>query len=238
MEIKLTGVIIAKKDVGEADRLYTFYTLEKGKIQALAKGVRKVQARLAGSLENFNLVSFNVVGKGTVKKITNAIVEDNFLSLRNNLDALRLIFRSIRILNQLVDKEEKDENIFNLLAEYLQSVESASINSSDKIELISQGFLFKLLDNLGYRFEVMKCTQCGGSIGSEKNYFSSQKGGMVCDNCSGTLKESMLIQTNSIKAIRIIYYNKIGSLLKLKVGKKELDDLRKITDNFLQWIAK
>ena len=53
MEYKYTSIILDKKDVGETDRIYSFYTLEGGKIQSLAKGVRKSGAKLAGSLENF-----------------------------------------------------------------------------------------------------------------------------------------------------------------------------------------
>ena len=44
------SIVIRHKDWGEADRLLTLYTREKGKVRALAKGVRKVTSRKAGHL--------------------------------------------------------------------------------------------------------------------------------------------------------------------------------------------
>jgi len=40
---RATAVVLRHIGYGEADRILTLYTLEKGKIQAIAKGVRKIR---------------------------------------------------------------------------------------------------------------------------------------------------------------------------------------------------
>jgi DNA repair protein RecO (recombination protein O) len=238
MEQRLTGIILGKKDIGEADRIYTFYTLEKGKIQAVAKGVRKSQARLAASLENFNLVSFTIVGKGGAKKITNSIVEENFQNIRNNYDLLESVFQSMKIINGLVEKEEKDEQLFQYLADYLYALNSLNGKLAVKNELISEGFIFKVLDKLGYRFEIKRCNNCQGKLIPGNNYFSFYSGGIVCGKCLEKNYDCLKVSDNTIKLIRIFYQNNLKSLIKITAGNKEIAELKNITGGYLRWIAK
>jgi len=48
------AVVLRKVDYGEADRILTLLTLERGKIPAIAKGVRKSKSRMAGQLDVFS----------------------------------------------------------------------------------------------------------------------------------------------------------------------------------------
>jgi len=238
MEYKFTGIVLSKYNIGEADRIYTIYTLEKGKIKALAKGVRKSQARLAGNLENFSLVDLAIAkGKGT-GKITGSIVENNFRNLRNNLEALGNIFEAAKILDKLTDLEEKDADIFNLLKVYLETADEASLEKEEKIALITQGFILKLLDCLGYKIEADTCVKCSSALPKDGNYFSAEKGGIVCAICSKEAGNKIGVSDNTIKIIRIFFQNKLKSLLKLKVTQKEVDSLKTIINDFIRWIAK
>jgi DNA repair protein RecO (recombination protein O) len=238
MEYKFTGIVLGKYNVGEADRIYTIYTLEKGKIKALAKGVRKSQARLAGNLENFSLVDLAIAkGKGT-GKITGSIVENNFRNLRNNLEALGNVFEAVKILDKLTGLEEKDADIFNLLESYLKTADEASLEKEEKISLITRGFILKLLDCLGYKIEAKACVKCSSAFPKNGNYFSAEKGGIVCTACSKEAGNKIAVSDNTIKIIRIFFQNKLKSLLKLKVTRKEIDNLKMITNDFIQWIAK
>lgn len=238
MEYKFTGIILGKYNVGEADRIYTIYTLEKGKIKALAKGVRKAKARLAGNLENFSLADLAIAkGKGT-GKITGSIVENNFRNLRNNLKALENVFEAVKILDKLTSLEEKDAELFNLLKEYLETTDKAIFEKEERISLITQGFILKFLDSLGYKIEVRHCVKCSGSLPKSGNYFSAEKGGIICLNCLRDTEKRISASDNVIKLIRIFFQNSIKSLIKLKVAPKEINNLKVITREFVQWIAK
>jgi DNA repair protein RecO (recombination protein O) len=238
MEYKFTGIILGKYNVGEADRIYTIYTLEKGKIKALAKGVRKSAARLAGNLENFSLIDLAIAkGKGT-GKITGSIVENNFRNLRKNLEALENVFEGTKILDKLTSVEEKDPEVFNLLKEYLETINKASDAKEEKVALITQGFILKLLDCLGYKIEVFHCVKCSSALPKTGNYFSAEKGGIICVICSKETGNKVGVSDNVIKIVRIFFQNKLKSLLKLKVDRKDINNLKLITREFIRWIAK
>jgi len=54
------GIILRKQDYRESDRLFVIYTDELGKIEAVAKGVRKIKSKMAGHLELFSIVNLMV----------------------------------------------------------------------------------------------------------------------------------------------------------------------------------
>jgi DNA repair protein RecO (recombination protein O) len=234
MELKYTAIILSKKDVGEADRIYTFYTKEAGKIQALAESVRKPQAKLAGHLENFVLTDISMVRKRGLGKITGSVVENNFTDIRNNLDALNIVFETLKVFDRLVGFEEKDPRIFELLKEYLEAIDNAK--QKEKSELLSQGFFFQLLNILGYKIETSQCVSCREKIAEGENFFSAEEGGVVCALCARKSGKAVKISDNVIKIIRIFSASGIKSLVKLKVGDKELKNLKLISGEFIRWI--
>ncbi len=235
MKHKYTGIILRKKDIGEADRIYTIYTLEAGKIQAKAVGIRKLGAKLAGSLEGFILADLNIVKKNGIGKITSSIIEESFLNLHSNLDLILLAKRVIGIFENFVGLNEKDENIFKLLWNYLSAMNKTS-GDGFRAEVVSAGFLFQLLKFSGYEIKIGKCLVCGERIKNTTNLFSLEKGGIVCSHCLVPDKNHMLINPYGIKLLHLIANNKISSLLKVKIEETEARKVRKIMEIFCQRI--
>lgn len=247
MEYKYTSIILGKKDVGETDRIYSLYTLEGGKIQTLAKSVRKSGAKLAGLLENFTYVDISVARNQGMGKITGAVVENNFSSLRMEYDSISKAFESLNIFNKLVDLNQRDPELFMLLKEYLEAIDSQSLVSStilssdfkDKIDLLSAIFLFKLLNSLGYGIELDLCAECGKEYKKsqdEEFFFSAKSGGLICDYCARNIQSQLKLSGNTIKLMRLSLENGIKPFMKLKVKRKDVDFLSITINEILAWI--
>lgn len=238
MEYKYTGIILNKKDIGETDRIYSIYTLEQGKISAIARGVRKAKSKLAGHLENFYLIDLTVMKNRGIGNIASSIVENNFKNLRKDIDSLERVFKVAKILNRLINDQEKDTDTFFLFLEYLSSLDKLE-GSSDEIQknLITQGFIFKFLDSLGYKIEINRCVRCEGKLSKNRNFFDCSYGGVVCENCGINSPNILPISNNAIKIIRIIFQNKIGNLSKLKINRQESNELEYISRTFIKWIC-
>lgn len=227
---------MGKYGIGEADRIYTAYTLEIGKIKIIAKGVKKPLAKLAGCLEDFNLAELEIVRKKGMGKITGAIVENSFLFLKSDLGALRCAFLGINALNRLTETEDKDEKSFHLLVQFLKALDTQARNGKNNFDILLQGFIFNLFSNLGYAIEAKNCVRCFDLLSENGNYFSSELGGVVCRKCSEGMKNKLEISGNAIKILRIFRQNKIGSLFKLLVNSKDLKNLDLISKRFLEWL--
>jgi DNA repair protein RecO (recombination protein O) len=239
MEYRYTGIILSKKDVAEADRLYVIYTLEAGKIRALAKSVRKPQSKMAGFLENFSLVNVIIAKSQGTGKIASVITENNFSNLKSNLEALSAVFEISGIFNKLISWENPDKEIFHLFLEYLESVDlAAAEKNGEKFDIFNFGFIFKSLDILGYKMEANVCVACGNKIFKGVNKFSAESGGIVCPNCSSVPGNKIGISDNSIKLIRIFFSNSIKSLIKIKINEEDKKNLRRIVLNFLDWTTR
>ncbi len=239
MEYKYTGIILSKKDIGETDRIYTIYTLEKGRISAIARGVRKAKSKLAGHLENFYLVDLVVMKNKGMGNISGSIVENNFLNLHKNLETLSEVFEAIKIFDSLISSEEKDTRLFLLLLEYLSAVDRIALKTNKPktiVKLLAQGFIFKLLEMLGYKVEIRRCVKCGSGLLKDNNFFSFSLGGIICNDCSKTAKDIIFVSNNFIKIMRIFFQNNINSLSKLNIKQKDADELKKISNDFLKWI--
>jgi DNA repair protein RecO (recombination protein O) len=238
MEYKYTGIVLNKRDVGETDRIYTMYTLEGGKVRSLAKGVRKAHAKLASSLENFTLADITIVRTKGLGKITGSIVEQNFSSLKKNCDALMHVFSDMAIFEKMVDLDHQDRAVFVLLREYFQTMDSqAEKENASGCEIISLGFIVKLLDMLGYAIEVDLCVVCGCKLSQHSICFSPEHGGALCQDCAQKVSASCWIKPNSIKLIRLFLKNNLASLFKIKANKEDCDNARIAIEDFVRWNA-
>lgn len=231
-----------KRDVGETDRIYALYTLESGKIQALAKGVRKPQAKLAGSLENFTLADVTVMRTRGMGKITSSIVENNYSFLKKDYLGLTNALQSLRVFNRLVDLEHCDAQVFWLLQTYLSLLdETAKENLTEERRmemnaLFKLGFLFKLLNSLGYSLMLSSCACCGNALQVEEIYFSAEQGGVLCPRCRVSSRNITKINVNVAKILRFCVQQEFGLLKKLKIEKRDLTQAQRILEEFLLWI--
>lgn len=239
MDFKYNGVILGKKDVGETDRIYIIYTLEEGKIKALGKGVRRPNAKLAGHLEPLTYAEIFLAKSRGMGKITSSVVVENFSKIKSDIEALVQISYAVKILEKLIPEQQKDEGIFNLFIGYLTVMEKLSAKEgSEKKAIITLGFLFKLLDESGYKLEAKQCVICGRRLRPENNYFSAPRGGILCVNCHKLEPGKVRAEDSAIKFMRLFAQNKISNLEKLHASQKDIDNLGKIARAALDWIVK
>jgi len=238
MEMKYTGIIIGKRDLREVDRLYSVYTAEQGRLSILGRGVRKPDAKLAGNLETLNLVEVYVSkGKGR-GNITGAIPINGFLSLKSDFLALERVFHAISYFNKFVTQEEKDDLNFNFLAEYLAVMDSLAFGGlpESKYDVVTSGFLFKYLENLGYGIDASACGICEQRITEGGNFFSAAKGSIICRKCGPEERGVLRISDAGVKLLRIFYRNNIRNLSKLEMERHDMDNLKTVFKSFSDWI--
>lgn len=240
MEIRYDAIVLRKKEVGETDRLYTLYTRTAGKIQLIAKGIRKSEAKLAGQLETLMRGMIIVVkGKGA-GRIAGAVAEQSFLSLRMDGDILKRVLETVSFFERLIDWDESDEELFDLLALYLKTVDAlAKKNEKEKIYLITEGFLIQMFSHIGYTIETSQCVVSGNRLEKGKKYFfSPSAGGVVSyDACIG-IRDTFPISENSIKLIRLFLSNTLDTVSRVAISSETLREIHNVNLRFFQWIER
>jgi len=138
------GIVLKKVDQGEADRMFTFYTKDFGKLEVLGRGVRKIKSKLRGGLETFRFSEVEFIQGRVYKTITDVRLIDSFKNLRNDLKKLTLAYRLSELLDNLVKGEEPEERIWVLLKSTFQRLNDPSLKLSH-LPLLYYYFFWKLL---------------------------------------------------------------------------------------------
>lgn len=157
------GILIKKADRGEADQLLSWYTKDFGKLEILGKAIRKIKSKLRGEAQLFYLSEIEFIQGKTYKTLTDAILINNFLNIRNDLEKLKIAYQITEILDSLVIKEEKDEHIWQLLVETFERLNSSQFTTSN-LQLLYYYFFWNLVSLLGYWPELKVGLICGKKI--------------------------------------------------------------------------
>ncbi len=237
-ENRVVAIVLKKKEVGETDRLYTLYTESVGKLQLVAKGVRKPEAKLAGQLETLTQGLVIIVKGRGAGKIAGAVAEKSYLFLRDDFDIYKRVLETVGIFERLVGWEEEDRALFSLLSKYLDIANVlASEKKKDKVLLLSEGFLFQLFAHLGYEIETSVCVISGEKLAAgERHFFSPSAGGMLRGVHADTTHGSLPVSESVIKLIRIFLGNKLEALPKVAVSERDVREARQLATRFYHWI--
>lgn len=141
---KTEGIILNRSNFGEADRILTIYTKSHGKIRAIAKGVRKITSRKAGSLELFNHSAIFLAKGKNLDIISEVQVINSFRRWRKSLFCVGLAYYLCELVDKLTPDEQENQQVFDLLAGYL-----AKIGILKPLALV-RGFEEGLLRELGF----------------------------------------------------------------------------------------
>lgn len=141
---KTEGIILKRNNFGEADRILTIYTKGRGKIRAIAKGVRKIISRKAGSLELFNHSAIFLAKGKNLDIISEVQTINSFRRWRKNLLSVGLAYYLCELVDKLTPDEQENRSVFNLLRDYLDK-----IGILPSLKLV-RGFEEGLLAELGF----------------------------------------------------------------------------------------
>ncbi|MBU0546162.1 DNA repair protein RecO [Patescibacteria group bacterium] len=142
----MISIVLSRRDFRETDQIITLYTAEKGKISALARGVKKITSKNSAFLEPFFLVEAEVVPGKELTRLTRVQPIDAFKNIRLDFDKIRLAGHAVGLMDRLIQSEESDRAIFYLILDYLKYLDSAIVLPA----MLSSAFFARLLKVLGF----------------------------------------------------------------------------------------
>lgn len=178
--------------------MLTLYTRERGKVRAIAKGVRRIKSRKAGHLEPFTRVTLQLAKGRDLLIITQAETLEAYLPIHESLEKTS----QAAYLSELLDRftyEDESENysIFRLLTETLGRLEKEL-----SPWLAIRYYEVHLLDLLGYRPHLFECANCGEKIKAVDQFFSPAAGGVLCPRCGVGLPGAWMVKVETLKYLR------------------------------------
>jgi DNA repair protein RecO (recombination protein O) len=214
--LKAEAIVIKSINLREADKIITLFSKEHGKIQGVAKGIRKIKTKYSGKLELFNRVRviFFQKNQQPLWRITQADVVEVLPRLQHDFNKIIGASYVAEMLNTLFEEHDATHPaVYPLVWETLRTLAAC-----EHVRNILPAFEIKLLAHLGYAPVLDRCTRCGTPhlrpqppAGSEQDAppprpagsigFSSATGGVLCARCSAQRTESAALSSASLNIL-------------------------------------
>lgn len=203
MEFLTKGLVINEAKQGESDKLLTILTQTRGKIYALAKGVKKLTGKNSAGCQLFAYSEFEFVEKGGRYIVKNAVPTELFFNIRDDISRYALACYFVEVACHVTVCENDETQTLRLMLNVLFALS----NMKDvEIWKIKGAFEMRLMALCGFMPDVGGCFSCGKEAERINNgRFSFDEATVLCDDCA---KKTNLPFSCSACAdvLRAVYY--------------------------------
>jgi len=225
------AIVIRHTEFGEADRIIKLFTLKKGKITAIAKGIRKIRSRKAGHLEPFTRVDLFLAKGRNLDIITQVETVDAYIGLRDDLQRVAFAAYVMEVLDRFTYEEGQNVGIFRLLANTLSRLEKQS-----NLETVAHYYEIHLLDLLGFRPQLFECIDCGETIEDQNQFFSPLAGGVVCPKCGRLRTDAWEINQDVLRYFRHFQRSKWQQVAEVTIPQQIEPGLADLIEHYLTYL--
>lgn len=173
------GVVLRTHKLGEADRIITLLTRERGVVRAAAQGVRKTSSRFGARLEPFMHVDLQFAQGRSLDSIRQVVTINPFARhLGADYAAYTAGTAMLETAERLVsDTAEPSVPQLNLLVGALRAL----TESRQPPSVLLDSFQLRSLSIAGYAPTFDECARCGAQ--GPHRYLHAPSGGILCDDC-------------------------------------------------------
>lgn len=176
------GIVLRSYKLGETDRIVHVLTQGRGKVRAVAKGVRKPGSRFGGRLEPFSHVDLQLYEGRSLDIVTQAELITPFDEVRAEWVLSACASTMVEAVDRVAQEDERSMRLFLLLLDGLRALGRLQPGTGANFAGILDAFLFRLASVSGYHPYLDACASCGESV--DGGVFHLEAGGLLCRNCA------------------------------------------------------
>lgn len=230
------GLILRHINFREADRLISIYTEDRGLVNVVAKGARRIKSKLAGSLEPFTLAEFMIVKGKNYDTVASSEVINVYRGIKNDLTKIKLAYYFSKIILETAKEMQRDNKLYNYLLNIFDYLDKFEYKKNNKLNWLVWFFIWHYLKLSGYQPELHKCQVCKKSLAPDNLFFNYKKGGLIGGQCQISGDGSQSISTNLVKIIRTIMNSDSPDTLAVKLSPVLAQELVLHTKNYYSYV--
>ncbi len=222
--------MVRQSPIGEADRVLTMLSPERGQVRAVAKGVRRSTGRLTGHLELLSRASVSIAEGRSLDVVVEAQCLSGMAALREDLGRLAAAMYVAELADAFSvpqEREARDPNardIYGLLTDALSLLE-AGAPVPEMVGCVQA----RLLAISGLAPELGACVECGSRLAERDHAFSPAAGGVVCPDCvAGAPGPLVPAPVGAIKVMRHYASADLGRAVGLRVPEAVLREVGRV----------
>ena len=191
------GVVLRRRNIGEADSIFTVFTEQEGKFDAVARGIRKAKSRMRGHLEPLTITRFLVAKGRSLDVFTQAETVRALPHIREDFDRWMLATYCAELVDRFTGERADHRDLYWLFRTVIEGLEDGAPLAQARCY-----FEFHLLRDAGFDVQVGQCAVCGEALAPEPALFSPSAGGLVCRVCRPEAGAGKLCSLRAIKVLR------------------------------------
>lgn len=213
------GIVLRGRDLGEADRILTLITPDRGKVRAVAKGIRKMTSKKAGHLEPFCRCALLLARGRELDVVAQVETLEAFVHLRSTLDLLGPAYYLAELVDTFAEEEGESRALYDAFAAALVSLDVGA----DPHAAMRWFELFVLTLN-GLAPSWSTCAGCGVPIDPDVPYvYSVEQGGLLCPACRQRDVLAQPVETTTIKTLRLLAREPLSRIVQVRLPPDALD---------------
>jgi DNA repair protein RecO (recombination protein O) len=179
------AVVLRSFRLGEADRVLHLYSLEQGRVGAVAKGIRRTKSRFGARLEPLSHVETTLhQGRGELHTVTGVDLVRSHRAAREEPYRLAVGLVGLEAMLRLFTEQEANARAFSALVRFLDVLDELPARAGrPPLDPLALSFQLKLLWLSGYLPHLTSCAECGAEDAPLVGY-SPKAGGAVCGTCA------------------------------------------------------
>lgn len=226
--LNIKGIVIREVNVGEADKIITLLTKQKGKIKVSARGARRPKSSFAAGTQFLSYSDFMLFSGKDMYSLNSCDIIEPFYEIRNDMEKLTYAAHFVELINDTVQENQPAGKVVQLFLNTLHML----AKTNKQPELLARIFELRLLTIDGYTPYIRGCAVCGRDD-CESYSFSFQKCGLICKGCSVQEPFAFELSSGTIRALVYIVCSKIEELYSFNVSTTVLDELGRIMRRYL-----
>ncbi len=228
---KTAGVVLKRLHTGEADAIVTFCTPERGKVRAIARGVRRPRSRLAGHLEPLTHCALMVAEGRSFDIVSGCETLDSFPGLRSDLWLLSCGLYAADLADRLSAEGAENRSLYRCLVDSLVCLDRGLDPA-----LVLRHFEFHSLASSGFLPEVWECALCHRQLEPVTNYFSPSAAGLLCPACRGQEGLDRPASVQVVKVLRYLARHGVADVARLKVRPSLAREIEDLMQGFVTYV--
>lgn len=176
--LRTEAIVLRQRPIGDADKVCVLLSPTRGRIEASARGVRKISSRLAGHVGALSRGMFQLAQGRSMYVVTQAQTLDAWPGLHDDIDRLSLAVGVAELIDRTAVADLGSRDLYALTRDTL-----ARVADADEPAAAARWFRLRWLDQQGYQPELDACVRCRAALQAEGNGLAAPEGGVVCPDC-------------------------------------------------------
>ena len=228
---KTNAIVIERSDFSETSQIVTFFTRNSGRIESIAKGIRRPKATFEGALDLLDVVEIVFSQKDVLNLavLRESTLLESFDALRSDPVRYTVACCMVEIVREITRSHDPNPELYDA---FLASLRAAAA-WLDPVKPL-WAFVLKALSLTGFMPPLDRCSVCSSPISKAREVaFSVSKGGPVCSNCAPSTGEVIRASGETLSVLRAFASRPLDGIRNVKSSRTCEQQLRLVIDALL-----